>query len=458
MLTASAPSRSTIRIPTLAIAGGFAIALRFGTPETAAMAYLVIAVYALRGPAQSITALALSWLFTMLNPGLAPQPEMLTIMRYAVLFAAAASVGLRAARMSGTVSQGGLMRTTAALGVFMILHSFVISPIPPVSFLKAVSWILAITTVIAGWGMLSAFERERLSRRLFAFLVAIMLVSLPLLVLPVGYLRNGTGFQGILNQPQAFGPTIALLGALTGARLLALPKPRFRLLCLFAVCVALILASESRTAGLAMLIGILVGFIVASLIAGQRMTRLVPSLMSLRTWMLAGLVVVAALMHIDVLAAIVDQYISKSGRADVHGLLAAYDGSRGRLIEQMVANINQSPWTGIGFGIASQPETMLVKRDPFLGLPIGASVEKGVTPVAVLEELGAIGAALVALWSLLLLRQAAGGGLESLAVFVTIVVLNLGEATLFSPGGMGLLPIILLGWAATRKPVLERSR
>lgn len=42
------------------------------------------------------------------------------------------------------------------------------------------------------------------------------LLSLPLLVHPLGYLRNGTGFQVILNHPQVFGPTMALLCAWAG--------------------------------------------------------------------------------------------------------------------------------------------------------------------------------------------------------------------------------------------------
>lgn len=90
---------------------------------------------------------------------------------------------------------------------------------------------------------------------------------------------------------------------------------------------------------------------------------------------------------------------------------------------------------------------MEVKRDPVLGLPTGASIEKGVAPLMVLEEVGVLGALFVALWLLRLLRSAARSGLAPFAVCMTVLLLNMGEATLFSAGGMGLLPMILLGWA-----------
>ncbi len=130
-------------------------------------------------------------------------------------------------------------------------------------------------------------------------------------------------------------------------------------------------------------------------------------------------------------------------------MLEAYDRSRGSLIAQMRENIYEHPWTGIGFGVASDPSTMLINHDPVFGLPVGASVEKGVAFVAIVEELGILGAALVGLWVFALLRGAARSGIAPFAVVLTILFLNMGESTFFSPGGFGLLSLLLLGWAFT---------
>jgi hypothetical protein len=115
----------------------------------------------------------------------------------------------------------------------------------------------------------------------------------------------------------------------------------------------------------------------------------------------------------------------------------------------MWTNIERKPLEGLGFGIASIPELMVVQRDPVLGLPTSAIIEKGVMPVAVLEELGAIGVLLVAAWLWIVLRRCARRGVAPLAVFLVVLFLNMGEATLFSVGGAGLLSMILIAWAAT---------
>src|SRR5690606_115878 len=104
--------------------------------------------------------------------------------------------------------------------------------------------------------------------------------------------------------------------------------------------------------------------------------------------------------------------------------------SRGFLIDAMLINIANDPFRGIGFGIASFPSSMIVERDPMFGLPVGASVENGVAPLAILEEVGVFGAILVALWILVLLRKGAVGGLAAFAVCLTALALNMGENTL----------------------------
>ena len=68
-------------------------------------------------------------------------------------------------------------------------------------------------------------------------------------------------------------------------------------------------------------------------------------------------------------------------------------------------------------------------------------------PLAVLEEVGIPGLLFVLLWIWIVFRRSALGGMAPLAVVMTVLLINLGESVLFSPGGMGLLQLILLGWA-----------
>jgi hypothetical protein len=436
------------------------IGLRLASEQTANLSYLVLAGYALFGRAQAVQALALSWLITMVNPGLAPDASLGAAGRYLVMVAAAGSVFV----WSGLLSKPKLRPFTAltlGLGGFLLVHSLLVSPLPDVSLLKAFSWMLVVMTLVAAWTGLGPDERHRLSEHVFWGLVLVLAVSLPLLVMPEGYLRNGRGFQGILNHPQAFGPVMALLGAWAAGRFLGEKRPPWSLIGLAALCLVLVVLSEARTAGVAMVLGIGIAAMVIPFLANRKPGSVLPGLKSRWFQATALLALVGVVAAGPTLNALVADFVVKGGGADGVGLFEAYEHSRGFLIENMTDNIRQDPWVGIGFGIASEPFSMEIWRDPVFGLPVGAPVEKGVMPLAVLEEVGIPGFILVGLWIWAVLRRSALGGLAPLTVAITILLINMGESVIFSPGGMGLLQLILVSWAVSmgfgRKETGRRS-
>lgn len=70
----------------------------------------------------------------------------------------------------------------------------------------------------------------------------------------------------------------------------------------------------------------------------------------------------------------------------------------------------------------------------------------------VLEEIGVFGFVLFLMWSVALIGSAVRRGLVSTAIVVTVLLVNLGEANLFSPGGMGLFLLIVISMAVTAPP------
>lgn len=422
--------------------------LRLASTPTANLSYLILAGYALIGRAQAIQALVLSWLFTMLSPGFAAEATTSSIGRYAVLVSAATSVFVRSRtfRNSG-IHVRSVTMNTMLLGLFLVVHSLFFSPIVDVSILKAVSWTLTMGTLVAAWLGLSIDERDRLSQQIFVGLIVLMLVSLPLLGLPVGRLRNGTGFQGVLNHPQAFGPTMALLGAWAMSRMMEQKQPPWSMVALTGSCLVLVVLSEARTAGLALVLGVGIAAITMSILAKYSIYKVLPGLRSRRVYFIGIIVLAGTLLAGPILADQIGYFLSKSGRSQGDGLIDAYRDSRGRKMDEMWDNIRITPWQGGGFGIASVPAEMEIGRDPILNLPVSAPVEKGVLPLAVLEEVGIVGFIAVAAWIWMLLRRSATGGIVPVTVTFTALLLNMGESTLFSSGGMGLLSLVLLGWA-----------
>lgn len=425
-----------------------ALIMRLASTPTANLSYLLISIFALFGRAQAIQALAFSWLFGMLSPGIAAEATTGSVGRYVVLAAAAASVLLRSGVMLRAMRVSRPVLATLLLGALLIAHSLLFSPIKDVSVLKALAWTAATSTLLAAWSGLAVNDQNVVASQLFGGLTLLLLCSLPLLVLPLGYLVNGTGFQGVLNHPQAFGPTMGLLGAWAGSRMLADSRPAWGLVVLFGACMVLVVLSEARTAGIAMPLGIILAGPVGLVLARRSIRGFLPGLRSRRVHLVVGLLLIAALLSGFALSDRLDQYFSK--RTDSSNFADAYDASRGAVIEQMWENIEVQPWHGIGFGLASDPAMMVVDRDPILDLPTGAAIEKGVMPIAVLEELGVFGFIAVMLWLWMLISRAArGGGMTALAVFYTALLMNMGESVLFSPGGFGMLVLILIGWTVS---------
>lgn len=217
-----------------------------------------------------------------------------------------------------------------------------------------------------------------------------------------------------------------------------------------------IMASETRTAGLAMAIGLCLAITSVPLLSGKRISSTLPGLRSRRVWCMTGIALFLGVIFAPQIGDKLNYYISKSGRAgSVESIAEAYEKSRGGLIDTIYSNIQENPLTGIGFGIASDPELMVVERDSLLGLPVGAAVEKGVLPLVVIEELGIPGAFLVFAWILWILRKAAISGVISIALIGTIILINMGESIFFSPGGLGMLILIMFTWAASNQRTVK---
>lgn len=446
---AARSSRPTTRANALALAFAVvATGLRIASAPTANVSYLLVAAYALGGKVQAVQALLLSWLFSMLNPGIAADATFAALGRYAVLLCATMSVLLRSGALRGEIRASRPVWGALSIGSLITIHSLLFSSVAEVSVLKAISWTLAAATILSAWTGVSSTERETLSRSLFGGLAIIMLAGIPLLGSPIGFLRNGTGFQGLLGHPQALGSAMAILGAWAGSQALAVRRPPWVLVGTLGFCVALVVLSEARTAGISMTWALVLGAVGISFLSRTPFKKLLPGLRSPRIYLVLGVGVLSAVAAGPMLAGWVEQFLTK--RSASSDISEAYWESRGGLIEQMYANIARDPVIGIGFGVASVPEDLVVERDPWLGLPTSAAVEKGVLPLAVVEELGIPMASLVGVWLWSLLARAArSGGFSAFAVLLCVLLMNFGESVLFSPGGMGLLSLIVIGWAVS---------
>lgn len=424
----------------------FAIALRVTSAPTASLSYFVLAAYALQGRVHTIQALTLSWLFSMLSAGVVPSSSDAGIGRYVVLIAATVTA-FRFGFRGAPVQARNIVKYSLLFGVGILIHSFLFSLMTDVSVLKVISWMMAMGSLIMVWSGLTAEIRIQLIRQIFSLITLVMIFSLPLVFLPTGYLINGTGFQGVLGHPQAFGTVMGLLGAWSGGTILTSEKPSLWLIGHFALSLVMILMSEARTGALSLILAFSFTFVMVTSLSGQRLLRLAPGLSSIRLHLVTMACVVMMVLLWPQFSERISYFFSK--RTDSQSLAQAYDASRGELMDAMWTNIKKDPFIGIGFGIGSNPNEMIITRDPILDIPVSAIVEKGVLPIAIFEELGIVGFIVSGLWFFTIIRRSAYGGLTPLAVCLTAMLQNMGDSMFFSASGMGLILIILVAWAAT---------
>lgn len=424
-----------------------AIILRVASGPTGDLSFIVLGIFALFGKRQAIIALLFSWLFLMLNPALFPGASFGAIGRYFVLLAALKPALTKTESNAGGVRSHASHPLTVILTIFIFYHSLIYSQMPDVSLLKLASWALTFFILLKCWGALPPQARSETQQFIYVFLVAIAMISVPLLAIGAGREVNGRGFQGVLGHPQAFGVVIGLLGAWTALLVLSRKDPPVAMYLLVPVCCALIILSQARTGLLAMLIGIVVAVMSSPALSGRKLSEIMPGLT--RPPVVFGMLGSLVLLPLTsvFLGGAISQFIQKQGGAET--VADAYMASRGGLIEEMLQNIERNFYSGIGFGIGSNPHEMEILRDPILGLPVSALVEKGALPFAVFEELGVFGFAIFVAWLASIVFRSARSGIVPLGLTTVFVALNMGEATLFSAGGVGMLGLIFLAWAVT---------
>ncbi|PTA67128.1 O-antigen ligase family protein [Deinococcus arcticus] len=371
-------------------------------------------------------ALAANVLLTLANPTIFDTSAM-GLLRYIPLL-----LGMALLWPRNRVADLGVGWSLLSCAALLIFNAALVSQLPSISLFKGVLFILVL------WVL---FNTDRVDWEAFAFRVdrfipLYLLLSLPVLAFPsIGFSVNGTGFQGITNQPQAFGVWMSL-----GASWLlyrswngrcALARP-WMLLVLPGLLVCILL-SEARTA--------LLGFGAAALVTALIMIFRSPRRFGLR--LLMALLVLAGGSLLARNNATLETFLFK--RSQASDILGAAQASRGFLVERSLENFRAHPLLGIGFGVPSNPETAEISYAPVVGVPIAVALEKGVWISAALEEQGVVGTlALLCVFLALMTYAVVRRSWMALPMMLYFLTSNLGEMTMFSMGGTGQLQWLLL--------------
>jgi hypothetical protein len=264
--------------------------------------------------------------------------------------------------------------------------------------------------------------------------IATTCLSAPLLAIPgIGFLRNTTGFQGVTGQPQAFAVLYAPLVAYLLVRVVETRSlAALHWLGLIAGSILLVW-SQSRTGVAACLAGICLGLFVW----WRGRVKTAPSGAWLKVSAVVIVLAIAGYLHREEIREAVSGYLLKgvAGDFDAETLLT----SRAVLFLTGWQNFVAHPVFGIGFGVSTTPELLEVATSDTFGVTLSASMEKGSGFLQILEETGLVGAAVLAFFIGTVCRATGvTRSASAMALVGAALATNLGEAIIYSLGGVGL--------------------
>ena len=242
-------------------------------------------------------------------------------------------------------------------------------------------------------------------------------------------------FNGMASHSQMLAPVVSMMASWVLCDMLLVEKRITKLhLSLLGISPILLYWSRSR-GGLLELIAVL-GVALFVCVPRARLRQSVKG----RLFSLLFLASIFLLI-IGFVAQVRSQTISKWLRKteDVHSdnrtLEEAVTGSRQALIEYNLSDFKLNPVLGKGFQVMRGMEQAYRAK---MITWYSASIEKGVTPFVILGETGLMGATvflifLIVFYSTCLKRRY----LSLLTSFTCVLVCNLADSTLFSPGGLG---------------------
>lgn len=307
------------------------------------------------------------------------------------------------------------------LFAFLFAVSVYVSPFPITTLIN-----IGVFAALLGFAFGAALDIRNgrsFIKNLHIFYGAFLLVSAISLLDPsISYARNLVSFQGVLNNPNAFGIVIAPYVTLAFFSVIYKPKP---MVCIaFAISAWLLLLSHSRTALLSCVLAIIILMITN------------PNARKIGVNKAVILIMLGALSTAYLVLNNTNPLISYLDKNSSGSVFQSIESSRGFMVEKQLNNIKDNVWLGIGFKVPS--ETIGVEAE--VAVSSVQPYEKGNLFLASMEELGFFGTVvffffLIKLFSPLKIIKTKNFALCGVAL--TSFFTNLGEFTLFSIGGVG---------------------
>lgn len=371
-------------------------------------AILPIALIFTYGRAGALDFLIMLQMRSLLSSGVGIQYSGTTAM---VKWAAIFMVSFYILIYSRRVTQRGVYKATIYIcefALFSMLSAWLVSTYPTVATFKVFSYAIPFIAIMRGVSIQR--EYDWLKRNTY-FLGILLIMGIPLLASPIGYLRNGRSFQGVFNHPNLYGVIIPFFCA---GYLHVQKRLNIRSILVVIACVLLIYPSRSRTG----MISLLAVFVIFVLSMDMRTANKIMIIFT--SVCVVGLMLVFNSDFVDV----INGYIYKTGRDT--SILSSRSGQ----IENNTTRFLSSPLLGRGFNVPYIPGY----RD--YSMSFDRITENGNLLMAILADTGVIGSILFVAAYFSVFRL--GKGVEKSIFFVSFIV-SMGEMAFFSTNNFAII-------------------
>lgn len=335
---------------------------------------------------------------------------------------------------------------------------------PIVSYMKLLNFLIFFIGVWLGSQRLNEDPKEVLTLRaaFLALSVFVIMVSLALLPFPyistlqgvrqhalegnvaeagtVAYLEHqiqdaATLFCGVMYHSQALGGVLSCIVAWVMCDMFFCEaKFRWPYAILVVCAMPLLFMTRSRVA----LLSLFVAMLFLYLYLPKRVQVSMEQKQRLRSFMLlSGVGLLISVIALECYNATFSRWIRKTNdvQGDVRSLNEAVTSSRQGLMEMCLNDFKARPFVGMGFQVAYY--TPYLTKGSY-GIVLSSPIEKGVLPIMVLGETGAIGFLVFCLFVVYFWGAGAKKQLYiTMSLTGVLFAVNMGEATFFSPGGPG---------------------
>lgn len=410
-------------------------------PIISIMIYIGLIKYSMNDKVKAIKALIISFTIFFLNPGIFHiDNSIVPNLRWIIFFSSLFTLINKTKKI--TLNKEWLY-TFIVWVMFVSVVSILNSNLPLVSLSKLFMFSLGFIAI--NIGVSETNNTYNWKKWIFAYCLSIQYLSLPFLFLPSGYFINGTGFQGITNQPNAFGIITAVMISIYIFLNSQLEFKKYSKLIHFSIfmSIVMLISSKSRTSMLALILSLVIYFFI----------RLYNSLISRRV-KLKSLVII---IFFIVISSIFITFNYENICNQINELLfkGGYENilfSSQSIIEAQNEAILNSPIIGNGFGVEWNPN-----QGKSLNLSLSYPVEKRNLLLALMSETGMIGTVIFAVFLLKytnILKYKKFTCIE--CIFISAIMINFGEMVFFSGNGIGIFIWFILAFYNNQKDIIIR--